>query len=74
VGAVESVKAASEIYTPVSGKITEVNSVLEDKPALVNTSCYNEGWLFKISMSDDKEFEKLMKAEEYEAYLKKVKK
>lgn len=68
----ESVKAASEIYTPVSGSVTEVNNSLEEKPGLVNTSCYDEGWLFKVSMSDESEFEKLMSESEYENYLKTV--
>ena len=74
VGAVESVKAASEIYTPVSGKVAEVNSKLEDSPNLVNRSPYGDGWIFKIQMSDESEFNKLMSQDEYEnTYLKSIK-
>ena len=74
VGAVESVKAASEIYTPVSGKVKEVNKNLEDTPNLVNKSPYEDGWIFKIEMSDVSEFDKLMSQDEYEnTYLKSIK-
>lgn len=73
VGAVESVKAASEIYTPVSGKVLEVNNALEEKPGLVNTSCYDQGWLFKIQIKDENEYEKLMSKEAYDNFLKTVK-
>uniref|UniRef100_V5H8T2 Glycine cleavage system H protein n=1 Tax=Ixodes ricinus TaxID=34613 RepID=V5H8T2_IXORI len=58
-GAIESVKAASEIYTPVSGKVTEVNKALEDKPALVNSSCYDEGWIFKLELKNPDELKSL---------------
>jgi len=73
VGAVESVKAASEIYTPVSGKVVEVNDALEEKPGLVNTSCYDQGWLFKINIKNESEYDKLMSQEDYDKYLKSVK-
>lgn len=74
VGAVESVKAASEIYTPVSGKVTEVNSKLEDSPNLVNKSPYQDGWIFKIELSDESQYNKLMSQDEYEnTYLKSIK-
>lgn len=73
VGAVESVKAASEIYTPLSGKVLEINEALEEKPGLVNSSCYDEGWLFKIQVKDEKEYDKLMSEEAYDKYLKTVK-
>lgn len=69
----ESVKAASEIYTPVSGKVTTVNPALEAEPGLVNSACYTDGWLFKIQMSQPSEFEKLMSESEYETFLKNVK-
>jgi glycine cleavage system H protein len=64
---VESVKAASDIYAPVSGEVIEVNGALEDTPELVNTDPYGEGWLFKIRLSDPSEIEGLLKAAEYEA-------
>ena len=50
---VESVKAASEVYTPISGEVIEVNDTLEESPELVNTSPYEEGWFFKLEVSDE---------------------
>lgn len=74
IGVVESVKAASEIYTPVSGKVKEVNKNSEDTPNLVNKSPYEDGWIFKIEMSHVNEFDKLMSQDEYEnTYLKSIK-
>lgn len=70
VGAVESVKAANEIYTPVSGQVVEVNQALEDKPGLINSSCYDQGWIFKVKLSDPKELDGLMNDEQYSEYLK----
>ena len=64
---VESVKAASDIYAPVSGEVIESNGALEDTPELVNTDPYGEGWLFKIRLSEPSEIEGLLKAGEYEA-------
>ena len=72
VGAIESVKAASELMTPVSGEITTVNSSLEEKPGLVNSNCYDEGWLYEIKMKDKKELENLMTEEKYNEYLEKT--
>lgn len=68
----ESVKAANEIYTPVSGTILEVNGALEEKPGLVNSSCYADGWLFKIKVRDQAEVSGLMDEKAYEAFLKSV--
>ncbi|MBT5187426.1 MAG: glycine cleavage system protein GcvH [Kordiimonadaceae bacterium] len=68
VAVVESVKAASEIYSPVSGEIAEVNGELEDNAALVNTSPEIDGWFFKITISDDSELEGLMNADGYKAF------
>ena len=64
---VESVKAASEVYTPISGEVIEVNDTLEESPELVNTSPYEEGWFFKLKVSDENlgSIESLMTAEEY---------
>ncbi len=67
---VESVKAASEIYAPVSGDITEVNSVLEDAPETVNTSPTNDGWFFKIKLSDPTELDGRLDKDAYEAFVK----
>ncbi|XP_065210247.1 glycine cleavage system H protein [Planococcus citri] len=69
-GALESVKAASELYSPVSGEVTEVNELLENKPELVNKSCYNDGWLFKLKLKDIKELDSLMLEQDYEKFLK----
>jgi len=62
---VESVKAASDIYAPISGEIIEFNPALEDDPAMVNTDPYGDGWLFSINPSDPDEIDGLMNAEEY---------
>jgi len=62
----ESVKAASDVYAPISGEVLEVNAGLEDAPELVNSDPYGEGWLFKIRAEDPKEVEALFDAEAYE--------
>lgn len=69
VAVVESVKAASDIYTPVSGKILEANRKLLDHAELVNQDPYGEGWLFKIEMSDSTEVADLLGADQYEEQL-----
>lgn len=68
---VESVKAASEVYTPLSGEVIEVNEALEENPELVNTSPYEEGWFFKLKVSDENlgSIDSLMTAEEYSSML-----
>lgn len=63
---VESVKAAFDIYAPLSGKVTEVNDKLKDHPELVNRSPYADGWLFRMECSDPKEFDTLLSAQEYD--------
>ena len=65
VAVVESVKAASEVYSPVGGKILEVNNKLEDSPEIVNSSPYEEGWFIKIKPSDKTELQSLLSPEEY---------
>ena len=64
---VESVKAASELYTPLSGEVVEVNDALEENPELINTSPYEEGWFFKMKVGDENlgSIDSLMTAEEY---------
>ncbi len=69
VAVVESVKAVSNVYAPVSGRITEVNSALEDAPELVNSDPYGEGWLFKIEVKDKRELEQLMNADAYSTHV-----
>ncbi len=63
---VESVKAAYDIYAPVSGKITEINNNLENKPQLVNEDPYGEGWFFVIEMDDPQQLKNLLSNKEYE--------
>ena len=65
VAVVESVKAASDVYSPVSGEITEINEALLDAPETVNASPYDNGWFFKISISEEAELDELMDAEAY---------
>ena len=66
---VDSVKAASDIYMPVSGTVSEVNGALADAPELVNTAAESEGWLFRISLADAGELAGLMDAAAYAAYV-----
>lgn len=70
VGTVESVKAASPIFIPVSGKIVEVNEELEDTPELLNQDPHGKGWIFKVELSDESELDELMTAESYEELIK----
>lgn len=63
----ESVKAASDIYAPLSGEIVEVNSGLEGEPELVNSSPYTDGWLFRLKATDDTEYETLLDAAAYQS-------
>ncbi|MBN1844697.1 MAG: glycine cleavage system protein GcvH [Sedimentisphaerales bacterium] len=69
IGSVESSKAASEVYSPVAGEITEVNGRLESEPELINQSCYQDGWLCKIQAQGGPETFGLMNAGQYEQYL-----
>jgi len=66
---VESVKAASDVYAPVSGKVTEANSELEADPSLVNTSPEGSGWFFKLTLSNPAELEGLMDETAYKAFV-----
>lgn len=65
----ESVKAASDIYAPVSGEIVAVNDVLSDSPELVNSSPYEDGWLFKIKLADEAELSALLDAAGYQGVI-----
>jgi len=65
VAVAESVKAASDIYAPVSGEVIEVNEELEDSPELVNSDAFGEGWLFKLKLADDSELAALLDAQGY---------
>jgi glycine cleavage system H protein len=66
---VESVKAASDVYSPVSGTVTETNAALADDPALVNSAPEAAGWFFKLTLSDPSELEGLMDAASYKAWV-----
>jgi glycine cleavage system H protein len=68
-GSVESVKAVSEIFTPISGEVTEVNDGLNDTPEVVNADPYEGGWMVKLKMSNTGEIDALLSAAEYEEYL-----
>ena len=69
-GVVESTKAASDIYTPVSGKIIENNQAIVDDPAKVNNDPENDAWFFKLKITDKSEMDSLMNKEEYEKFSK----
>ena len=71
IGEVESTKTTSSIYTPVSGKIVNVNTDLKDHPEVVNADPYGKGWIALIELSDPGQVNGLMTAEQYEAFLKK---
>jgi glycine cleavage system H protein len=70
-GSIESVKAVSELFAPVSGEVVEVNEALTLKPELVNTDPYGDGWMVKVKVSTPEEADELMDAEEYEEYVEK---
>jgi glycine cleavage system H protein len=65
----ESTKAAADVYSPLSGVIVEVNTQLNDKPELINQSPENQGWLYKITLTDPQEFEKLLTEDAYKAMI-----
>lgn len=65
-GVVESVKAASDVYAPVSGEVLEVNPLLEDSPETVNSDPYTKGWFYRLQPSDSSELENLLSAADYE--------
>ena len=64
---VESVKAASDVYSPLSGEVIEVNPILEDQPEIINSSPYDDGWFYKMAPSDLGEVESLLSPEDYRA-------
>ena len=70
-GSIESVKAVSDLFAPVTGEVVEVNDALRDKPELVNTDPYGDGWMIRVRMTDPSEVDELMTAEEYEEYVEK---
>jgi glycine cleavage system H protein len=70
-GSIESVKAVSELFSPVGGEVVEVNEALADKPELVNTDPWGDGWMIRIRLADPTEVDELMSAEEYEEFVQK---
>ena len=70
VGVVESVKAASELYSPISGEIVEINEELNNNPTLINTDPENTGWFMKIELDDSSELKELMNLEQYNEMIK----
>ena len=68
-GVVESVKAVSDVYAPVSGEVIEINEELPDSPETINTSPYDDGWMIKIKLSDPAELEELMDADAYQEFV-----
>ena len=70
VGTVESVKAVSELFTPLSGEVAEVNKAAVEEPGIVNDDPFGDGWLIRLKLSTDEEIGKLMSAEEYAEYVR----
>jgi len=70
IAVVESSKAASDVYSPVAGKVTEANTQLKTKPEIINEDCYGAGWICKIRITDKVSLENLMDSTQYEEYLK----
>jgi len=68
-GVIDSVKASSDLYVPVSGQVEAVNERLSDEPELVNQEPYGSGWMVKVSLSDSAELDKLLRADEYQQLL-----
>uniref|UniRef100_A0A3B3ZST5 Glycine cleavage system H protein n=1 Tax=Periophthalmus magnuspinnatus TaxID=409849 RepID=A0A3B3ZST5_9GOBI len=69
-GALESVKAASELYSPLTGEVSEINTELAENPGLVNKDCYGEGWLIKMSIEKPEELDGLMDQSAYDKFVK----
>jgi glycine cleavage system H protein len=68
-GEIESVKAVSELFSPVSGEVIEINETLADNPQLVNESAYGEGWMLRVRLTAQDELEKLLSADQYDDFL-----
>lgn len=68
-GVIESVKAVSELFSPLSGTVVEANPALEETPELVNESCYEDGWILRITPDDSDDIESLLSLDDYRAYV-----
>ena len=71
-GVIESTKATEDLYSPVSGTVIEVNTPLIDSPEVINEDPYGDGWMIRVELSEPKELEDLMSAEEYQDYIKEL--
>ena len=71
IATIESVKAVSDVYAPISGKVIEVNKKLEDEPALINEDAYGKGWIYSAEIENTSELDSLMSNSEYEEFIKK---
>lgn len=71
IATIESVKAVSDVYAPISGKVVEVNEKLEDEPALINEDAYGDGWVYAVELENAAEIDNLMSNSEYEEFIKK---
>ena len=71
-GEIESVKAVSELFSPVTGEVTEINATLADNPERVNDSPYGDGWMVKVRLNDPTELDKLMAADQYDQYIQEL--
>jgi len=71
-GEIESVKAVSDLFSPISGEVSETNDVLTDKPELINSDPYDSGWIVKLSSIDDSQLNNLLSSEEYDLYLSEI--
>jgi len=69
-GTIEAVKAVADLYSPVTGKVAEINTALNENPAIVNTDPYEKGWMIKIELSDSVELDNLMTASAYMDFIK----
>ncbi len=69
-GSIDSVKTASDLYSPISGEVVEINSALADDPALVNTDPYGKGWMIKVRPRDKSELDNLLTPQEYREYVR----
>jgi len=68
-GTIEAVKAVADLFCPLSGKVTEINTELEDEPETINKDAYGEGWMIKIELSDESELDDMMDGAAYEAHI-----
>lgn len=71
-GEIESVKAVSDLFSPISGEVSETNNGLIDKPELINSDPYDSGWIVKLSSIDDSQLNNLLSSEEYDLYLSEI--